>query len=159
LFARQDKGQALGLEQEAPADLREYPSALLDLIAQLADVLFRGFARGRAPNELLCFSFRFAAPFLGNGVASMNERPSTPGSYLQDIDRAGVRAVAKRQNPAGYIAMWPEAVRKVTEGSPIFPHRSERACGARWNNRFNCSLRDPALIFTNSLARCSLGLG
>jgi hypothetical protein len=48
----------------------------------------------------------------------MNERPITPGSYLHELIAQESRAVAKRQNAAGYIAMWPDAVRKVLEKFP-----------------------------------------
>ena len=41
-----------------------------------------------------------------------------PGSYLHELIAQESRAVAKRQNAAGYIAMWPEAVRKVMEEFP-----------------------------------------
>jgi hypothetical protein len=48
----------------------------------------------------------------------MNEQPITPGSYLQELIAQESRAVGKRQNAAGYISMWPDAVRKVMEKFP-----------------------------------------
>lgn len=42
----------------------------------------------------------------------------TPGSYLHDLIAQESREVAKRHNAAGYIAMWPAAVRKVMEKFP-----------------------------------------
>jgi len=48
----------------------------------------------------------------------MNEQPLTPGSYLQELITQESREVAKRHNDAGYIAMWPDAVRKVMEKFP-----------------------------------------
>ena len=48
----------------------------------------------------------------------MNEQPLTPGSYLHELIGQESRAVAKRNNAAGYIAMWPDAVRKVMEKFP-----------------------------------------
>ena len=48
----------------------------------------------------------------------MNEQALTPGSYLQQLIDEESRAVVKRQNHAGYIAMWPEALRKVMEKFP-----------------------------------------
>lgn len=43
----------------------------------------------------------------------MNEQLLTPVSYLRELIDAESRAVVKRHNAAGYIAMWPEAIRKV----------------------------------------------
>jgi hypothetical protein len=48
----------------------------------------------------------------------MNEQALTPGSYLQQLIDEESRAVVKRQDFAGYIAMWLEAVRKVMEKFP-----------------------------------------
>ena len=48
----------------------------------------------------------------------MDERPTTPGSYLQELIAQESREVAKRHNAAGYIAMWPDAVRKVMAKFP-----------------------------------------
>lgn len=48
----------------------------------------------------------------------MTSQTSTPGSYLSELIEQESRAVAKRQNSAGYIAIWPEAIRKVMEKFP-----------------------------------------
>jgi hypothetical protein len=48
----------------------------------------------------------------------MTERTLTPGSYLQELIAQESREVAKRHNAAGYIAMWPDAVRKVMKQFP-----------------------------------------
>jgi hypothetical protein len=48
----------------------------------------------------------------------MNEQTITPGSYLQELIAEESRAVAKRNNAAGYISMWSEAVRKVMQKFP-----------------------------------------
>jgi hypothetical protein len=45
----------------------------------------------------------------------MSEHVLAPGSYLQQLIDEESRAVVKRQNYAGYIAMWPEAVKRVME--------------------------------------------
>lgn len=57
---------------------------------------------------------------------AVNEQLLTPGSYLQELIAQESREVAKRHNDAGYIAMWPEAVRKVMEKFPNLP-AAERA--------------------------------
>src|SRR5258708_26197667 len=49
---------------------------------------------------------------------AMNEQPLTPGSYLHELIAQESRAVAKRNNAAGYISMWPDAVRKVMKKFP-----------------------------------------
>jgi hypothetical protein len=51
-------------------------------------------------------------------VVAMNEQAITPGSYLQELIAEESRAVAKRNNAAGYISMWSEAVRKVMQKFP-----------------------------------------
>ena len=43
----------------------------------------------------------------------MNEEQMTPGAYLQRRITERLRKVAKRNNAAGYVAMWPEAVKEV----------------------------------------------
>ena len=48
----------------------------------------------------------------------MTEQTITPGSYLQELITLESREVEKRHNAAGYIAMWPAAVRKVMEKFP-----------------------------------------
>jgi hypothetical protein len=47
----------------------------------------------------------------------MNEQLA-PESYLHELIEQESRAVAKRNNAAGYMAMWPNAVRKVMEKFP-----------------------------------------
>jgi len=51
----------------------------------------------------------------------MEERPTTPGSYFQERIAQKSREVAKRHNDAGYVSMWPEAVREVMQ---VFPNLS-----------------------------------
>ena len=48
----------------------------------------------------------------------MMEQMLTPGSYLHELIAEESRAVAIRHNAAGYIAMWPKAIKKVTERFP-----------------------------------------
>ena len=48
----------------------------------------------------------------------MNIQPIAPESYLQELIAEESRAVAKRHNAAGYIAMWPDAVKRVMEKFP-----------------------------------------
>jgi len=48
----------------------------------------------------------------------MTEQTITPGSYLHDLIEQESRAVAKRHNSAGYIAMWPDPARKVMDNFP-----------------------------------------
>ena len=48
----------------------------------------------------------------------MTEQPVTPGCYLQELIAQESRAFAKRNNAAGYIAMWPGAVKRVMEKFP-----------------------------------------
>jgi len=50
----------------------------------------------------------------------------TPGGYLQELIAKESRAVAARHNAAGYIAMWPDAVRNVMEKFPTLS-AAERA--------------------------------
>ena len=48
----------------------------------------------------------------------MSEQPVSPGSYLQERIAQKSREVAARHNAAGYISMWPEAVREVLQKFP-----------------------------------------
>jgi hypothetical protein len=48
----------------------------------------------------------------------MSQDLASPGKYLHELIEQESRAVAKRRNAAGYIGMWPDAVRKVLEKFP-----------------------------------------
>src|SRR6202022_4078988 len=48
----------------------------------------------------------------------MNEEKISPGAYLQQRITERSRKVAKSNNAAGYVAMWPEAVKEVLAKSP-----------------------------------------
>ena len=48
----------------------------------------------------------------------MSDQHITPESYLHELIEKESLAVAKRRNAAGYIAMWPEAVRQVMQKFP-----------------------------------------
>lgn len=48
----------------------------------------------------------------------MSDQHITPGTYLHELIEKESLAVAKRRNAAGYIAMWPEAVRQVMQKFP-----------------------------------------
>src|SRR5882757_9059172 len=55
---------------------------------------------------------------LGLGGSPMTAEVLTPGLYLHELIHKESLAVAKRRNAAGYIGMWPDAVRKVMEKFP-----------------------------------------
>ena len=48
----------------------------------------------------------------------MNEQQMTPGAYLQRRITERSRKVEKSNNAAGYVAMWPEAVKEVLAKFP-----------------------------------------
>ena len=48
----------------------------------------------------------------------MNEAQMSPGAYLQKRITERSRKVAKSNNAAGYVAMWPEAVKEVLAKFP-----------------------------------------
>jgi len=50
------------------------------------------------------------------GVTAMSEL--TPGSYFHQLIEQKSRETAKRNNAAGYISMWSEAVREVMTAFP-----------------------------------------
>ena len=43
----------------------------------------------------------------------MSEEQMTPGTYLQQRIEQRSREIAKTRNDAGYVTMWPEAVKEV----------------------------------------------
>jgi hypothetical protein len=48
----------------------------------------------------------------------MNEEKISPGAFLQQQITQRSRKVAKSNNAAGYVAMWPEAVKEVLAKFP-----------------------------------------
>jgi hypothetical protein len=48
----------------------------------------------------------------------MNEEQISPGAYLQKRITERSRKVAKSNNAAGYVTMWPEAVKEVLAKFP-----------------------------------------
>jgi hypothetical protein len=51
-------------------------------------------------------------------LESLNEESVSPGIYLQQRIRQKMREVAKTNNAAGYVAMWPEVVKEVLAKFP-----------------------------------------
>jgi hypothetical protein len=62
-----------------------------------------------------------------HGVASMSEQLITPARYFQERIAQKSREVAARHNSAGYISMWPEAVREVLQEFPNLSAREKAA--------------------------------
>jgi hypothetical protein len=60
----------------------------------------------------------------------MNEKKLSPGAYLQQRITERSRKVAKSNNTAGYVAMWPEAVKEVLAKFPnLSPDEKEALRG------------------------------
>ena len=76
----------------------------------------------------------------------MNEEHMTPGAYLQRRITERSRKVAKSNNAAGYVAMWPEAVRKYWRNFQIFHPPIKRPCVAPWKGKFTQWVDEPTKI-------------
>ena len=88
----------------------------------------------------------------------MNEEKISPGAYLQRQITKRSRKVAKRNNAAGYVAMWPEAVKEVLAKFPNLPPAEKAALrgnvdgqihsmGGRTHQDFTAALHAVARIF------------
>ena len=88
----------------------------------------------------------------------MNEEKLSPGAYLQKRITERSRKVAKSNNTAGYVAMWPEAVKEVLAKFPnLSPDEKEalrgnvdgqiHSMGARTRQDFTAALHAVARIF------------
>ena len=87
----------------------------------------------------------------------MNEEKLSPGAYLQKRITERSRKVAKSNNAAGYVAMWPEAVKEVLAKFPNLSPADKEALrgsvdgqihlmGARNHQDFTAALQAVARI-------------
>ena len=88
----------------------------------------------------------------------MNEEQMTPGAYLQRRITERLRKVAKSNNVAGYVAMWPEVVKEVLAKFPNLSPADKAALrgtvegqihsiGGRTHQDFTTALQAVARVF------------
>jgi hypothetical protein len=87
----------------------------------------------------------------------MNKEQMSPGAYLRQRITERSRKVAKSNNAAGYVAMWPEAVKEVLAKFPNLSPDEKAALrgnvdgqihsmGGRTNHDFTAALQAVARI-------------